>query len=216
VPLIGWDYGLIDDEGDINKYVFDQELMGKSFVSITVAWDRVIQFDDDNGNPGIFTAGATFQEVEYPPDAFRRLDLYLMPKGATDFSEAIAQSLSEESNLDHLFFQIPVTGEYEFWITQFDEFGAAQRYGLAWWAAGVPQQVSGDFDFDGDVNGRDFLVWQRNPSVGNLGDWQANYGSSSLTASNTAVPEPSSFVTLSALIISLAARRKTLINVDAR
>jgi hypothetical protein len=47
----------------------------------------------------------------------------------------------------------------------------------------------GDFDLDGDVDGRDFLVWQRNPSVGDLGDWQANYGAGALAAS-TAVPEP--------------------------
>jgi autotransporter-associated beta strand protein len=52
---------------------------------------------------------------------------------------------------------------------------------------------AGDFDNDGDVDGRDFLVWQRNPSLGNLGDWQANYGVGALSAS-TAVPEPSAFV----------------------
>jgi hypothetical protein len=51
----------------------------------------------------------------------------------------------------------------------------------------------GDFDSDGDVDGRDFLVWQRNPSIGNLVDWQANYGAGALSA-NVAVPEPSSFV----------------------
>ncbi|QEG37393.1 LamG-like jellyroll fold domain-containing protein [Bythopirellula goksoeyrii] len=36
--------------------------------------------------------------------------------------------------------------------------------------------IAGDFDVDSDVDGADFLLWQRNPSVGNLGDWQANYG----------------------------------------
>lgn len=40
----------------------------------------------------------------------------------------------------------------------------------------------GDFDEDGDVDGRDFLTWQRNPSVGNLADWQDNYGSRSTPA----------------------------------
>ncbi len=49
----------------------------------------------------------------------------------------------------------------------------------------------GDFDLDGDVDGRDFLVWQRNTSVGNLADWQANYGAvPPLSSSATAVPEP--------------------------
>jgi hypothetical protein len=57
--------------------------------------------------------------------------------------------------------------------------------------AGLP----GDFDFDGDVDGRDFLVWQRGGSptplsAGDLADWQANYGAGSQTAATTAVPEP--------------------------
>ncbi len=49
--------------------------------------------------------------------------------------------------------------------------------------------LPGDFDHDGDIDGRDFLVWQRNPSVGNLADWQAQYGTP--LAAATAVPEPS-------------------------
>jgi hypothetical protein len=53
--------------------------------------------------------------------------------------------------------------------------------------------TSGDFDGDGDVDGRDFLVWQRNPSIGNLADWQANYGNGSLSAIHS-VPEPSALL----------------------
>jgi hypothetical protein len=39
----------------------------------------------------------------------------------------------------------------------------------------------GDFDRDGDVDGRDFLVWQRGGSptpfsASDLAHWQANYG----------------------------------------
>ena len=49
--------------------------------------------------------------------------------------------------------------------------------------------VPGDFDFDRDVDGRDFLAWQRNPNVGNLVDWQTNYGAPPLTAS-VSVSEP--------------------------
>jgi hypothetical protein len=36
--------------------------------------------------------------------------------------------------------------------------------------------LAGDFDADSDVDGRDLLVWQRNTAVGNLADWQTNYG----------------------------------------
>jgi CubicO group peptidase (beta-lactamase class C family) len=50
----------------------------------------------------------------------------------------------------------------------------------------------GDFDFDGDVDGRDLLVWQRDTTVGNLADWQENYGMGGTTGlSSSVVPEPS-------------------------
>lgn len=66
----------------------------------------------------------------------------------------------------------------------------------------------GDFDNDGDVDGRDFMLWQRNPSIGNLSDWQTNFGAGPLSAA-TAVPEPSTAVSLLSLaLLGLARRRK--------
>ena len=64
--------------------------------------------------------------------------------------------------------------------------------------------LDGDFDFDGDVDGADFLTWQRNPTAGDLTDWQSNYGNppSSLAASSSTVPEPSS---MSILLVATAA-----------
>ena len=50
----------------------------------------------------------------------------------------------------------------------------------------------GDFDADNDVDGADFLAWQRDTNVGNLADWQANYGSGAASAATSAVPEPAS------------------------
>lgn len=50
--------------------------------------------------------------------------------------------------------------------------------------------LDGDFDGDGDVDGRDFLLWQRNPSIGDLADWQDNYGLGTSVATAT-IPEPS-------------------------
>jgi CubicO group peptidase (beta-lactamase class C family) len=55
----------------------------------------------------------------------------------------------------------------------------------------------GDFDFDGDVDGRDLLVWQRDSSVGDLADWRANYAMDAAAGlSSSAVPEPGSLVML--------------------
>ncbi len=60
--------------------------------------------------------------------------------------------------------------------------------------------ILGDFDFDGDVDGRDFLAWQRGESptpfsAGDLAAWQAEYnGGGPLTAASVAVPEPSTLL----------------------
>jgi hypothetical protein len=64
----------------------------------------------------------------------------------------------------------------------------------------VPLTDPGDFDSDGDVDGRDFLVWQRNPSVGDLADWQANYGAGTFGAV-TSIPEPTSFMVGSLAVV---------------
>ncbi len=58
--------------------------------------------------------------------------------------------------------------------------------------AGAP--TPGDFNNDGEVNGLDFMAWQRNPAIGDLADWQANYGQP--LAGAESVPEPSSAVLL--------------------
>ena len=61
----------------------------------------------------------------------------------------------------------------------------------------APLADPGDFDNDGDVDGADFLIWQRGESTdpsstGDLTDWQANYGLSSLATATA--PKPSAIV----------------------
>lgn len=53
--------------------------------------------------------------------------------------------------------------------------------------------LAGDFDGDGRVDAHDFLLWQRNPAVGSLADWQANYGQP-LAPAAAPVPEPNSLI----------------------
>ena len=77
--------------------------------------------------------------------------------------------------------------------------------------AGTP----GDFDDDGDVDGADFLLWQRGESTNggspeDLAAWEANFGTTGAgVASATAVPESASLVLLSlgGLMILLLRRR---------
>ncbi len=73
--------------------------------------------------------------------------------------------------------------------------------------------IAGDFDDDGDVDGADFLLWQRGGSpiplsTSDLNDWEANFGTtSSVSAISTAVPEPGTMLLLLAgLIVSMGGR----------
>ncbi|MBN1855197.1 MAG: hypothetical protein JW829_20870 [Pirellulales bacterium] len=59
--------------------------------------------------------------------------------------------------------------------------------------------LAGDFDQDGDVDGNDFLKWQRGelsnpPSPADLAAWQANFGclSGSMACAAVVLPEPGS------------------------
>lgn len=54
----------------------------------------------------------------------------------------------------------------------------------------------GDFDGDGDIDGADFLTWQRTDDTANtLSDWYANYGTTpNPLAAKTSVPEPTSLL----------------------
>ena len=68
---------------------------------------------------------------------------------------------------------------------------------------------SGDIDGDGGVDGFDFIAWQRNPSLGNLSDWEANYGMGLPLSLAAAVPEPTAAaLALTALVIAANRRRR--------
>ena len=70
--------------------------------------------------------------------------------------------------------------------------------------------VTGDFDSDLDVDGADFLKWQRDlGDATSLADWQANYGPAAL-ASVSAVPEPTSLLLASLGLTALAFRRRNV------
>jgi hypothetical protein len=72
----------------------------------------------------------------------------------------------------------------------------------------VPFVPSGaDFNGDGTVNGRDFLLWQRGGSPDPLSSedlalWQQQYGTSPLTATH-AVPEPATITILGVALLAI-------------
>ncbi|NOY42297.1 MAG: PEP-CTERM sorting domain-containing protein [Planctomycetes bacterium] len=84
--------------------------------------------------------------------------------------------------------------------------------GDTWRIATTPDFVPpllGDFDDDNDVDGFDFLTWQRDPNVGNLSDWESNFGTTGAATSASTVPEPATgLLLLVGGLGSLLPRRK--------
>ncbi len=91
----------------------------------------------------------------------------------------------------------------------FIDYDGGDGNDVALFTAGLP----GDFDVDDDVDGADFLAWQRGfggeYNAGDLDDWQTNYGTAPSTiATSTSVPEPSTLALCCLLGLGGVVRRR--------
>ncbi|WP_419184669.1 S8 family serine peptidase [Botrimarina mediterranea] len=230
VPVVGWDFGTASSTGPTNKYLLNQVLPENSFISITVAWDRLVELDVDGGTTGEYDPGDTFATYAdgapgpYDDSILNDLNVYLLPKGSFNVNQAEAFSLGAEGNLEHIFFQIPATGEYEIWVVQGDDdVGATQDYAIAWWAYGTGPLLTADFSGDGVIDEDDYNLWASSygssvtPFTGadangdglvNAADytvWRDAYSAASATA---AVPEPTTVAMALAGLLALGSRRR--------
>jgi hypothetical protein len=97
-------------------------------------------------------------------------------------------------------------------LKNFDAYKISIFVDFAWTALTLVDDSAGplgDFDDDADVDGADFLGWQRGESPNSmstvdLADWQENFGAPAVSAS---VAEPSTLAILVILIGPMALRR---------
>ena len=82
--------------------------------------------------------------------------------------------------------------------------GADVRFSL------IADALAGDFNDDGRVDGNDFLHWQRNPSVGDLADWQASYETTPPLLATSTVPEPTSLLLLTGALVLCSFNRRVV------
>ncbi|WP_197530624.1 hypothetical protein [Bythopirellula polymerisocia] len=129
-------------------------------------------------------------------------------------------------------FGIPTTSP-NFWLFDMNVDGIVDAFDAETLVTEVFRATPGDFDLDGDVDGRDFRIWQRSAGTlsggrYDLGDadfngvidgadlavWQLAYDSGNLmalSANSQAVPEPSTVVVcvMVGLISLMSARNRT-------
>lgn len=166
----------------------------------------------------LWNFAANFNGAYTNERGFTEFDLHTSNDGGTNFTyfETMTFQLSPQ--------QLPTIDAQQQAFTNGTVTADALRFDLPDWdgnfrgflemrltAEPLPFQP-GDFDADGDVDGADFLGWQRDTNVGTLADWTANYGfPNAATVSFAAVPEPSTaFLAIVVCAVGPAARRRKL------
>jgi Subtilase family len=127
VPAIGWNYQSIEAGVD-RDYVLDRPLAAGSFVSITLAWDRLVELQDVNGNRE-YDLGEEFRDR-----GVNHLDLYLMKAEDDNIEQSIWSSVSSVDSIQHIFHQVPAAGKYKIRVHFRQAVNVPiQAYALAWW-----------------------------------------------------------------------------------
>ncbi|MBD1825879.1 S8 family serine peptidase [Cyanobacteria bacterium FACHB-DQ100] len=130
VPAIGWNYGKIETKKSVQDYLIEKPLLQGSYVSATLAWNRLVELNDRNRN-GEFEIGESFRDR-----GLNRLDLYLMRAEDNDIRRAIWSSVSDIDSVQHIFYPVPATGRYKIRVVFRQQVNQpVQSYALAWWTA---------------------------------------------------------------------------------
>lgn len=144
VPVLGWSYAVVEApiptatpahlHEHFHDYGFEAPLQAGSYLSATLAWERLVTLNDANQN-GLYDLGESFAD-----QGLNNLDLYLMRAEDTDITDSIWSSVSSEDSVEHLFTQIPTTGNYKLRVVYHSAVNEAptQPYALAWWGVAAP------------------------------------------------------------------------------
>ncbi len=217
VPLSGWDY---EGVGDRNEYVFNAQVSG--YIAATLTWDRRVE----KTSSGNYMDGDQFT-TQTPQQRLNNLDLYLMPVNSNNFADAIAASIAEEQNVEHIFFDVATAGQYKLVVhnNPVGGIGDFQNYALAWWIGNGPASPLGDYNKNGSVGPEDYDVWKSNfgssfaDADGNGNGtvdaadytvWRDNLGagSGSAGASPSLVPEPAAVWLMLAAVLGVSCSRQ--------
>jgi len=132
VPGIGWDYRSIF-AGTSTDYTLAKPLQKGSFVSVSLAWNRLVELKDKNKN-NKYDKGEIFRDR-----GLNNLDLYLVKTDAKDNNKnnrSACASVSRVDSVEHIFCPVPATGNYKIQVKFKNSVNEpTQPYALAWWTA---------------------------------------------------------------------------------
>ena len=127
VPARGWDYRDLEIYS-YREYAIEPSLAKGSFVSITLAWDRLVELEDKNSNQQ-YDPGESFRDR-----GLNNLDIYLMPQQENYTINSVCASVSEADSVEHIFCRLPQTGRYKIRVDYRQPINKkTQPYALAWW-----------------------------------------------------------------------------------
>jgi len=131
IPAIGWDYATVT-ANSYQDYALEKPLKANSFVSITLAWDRLVELIDTNRN-NLYDLDESFQDR-----GLNNLDVYLLPAQEDNNNKYTCASLSDSDSLEHIFCPVPISGNYKIRVQYRQQVNEKeQAFALAWWT--VPE-----------------------------------------------------------------------------
>jgi hypothetical protein len=117
--------------GAVRDYLLDRPLAAGSFVSLTLAWDRLVELQDINGDR-VYELGEEFRDR-----GLNQLELYLMKADEDSIDRSVWSSTSAVDSVQHIFHQIHDAGKYKLRVRFRQAIGTThQAYALAWWTKG--------------------------------------------------------------------------------
>jgi len=206
----GWDYQTVNPGSDL-FYNFEVPVGSTAAeLSIILAWN-------------VEVAGS------FNSESLANLDLALYDSTAGFLNTLVDESLSTVDNVEHIYQTGLGPGTYTLKVSGDMSNPTSRDFGLAWRLDTLFDTPSADFDGDGDVDGSDFLAWQRGfgtllGATNAMGDadgdgdidaddialLSAGFGTSIPTLSlASVVPEPTSLALLVAGMLMLPRRRVT-------
>lgn len=125
VPNQGWNYSQIENN-QVQEYVINKPLKAKSFVAITLVWNRLVELKDENNNQQ-YDLGEEFNDL-----GLNNLDIDLIPLDNPNDHNS-CKSISQVDSVEHIFCEIPQTAQYKIRVTFVKQVNnSIQPYALAW------------------------------------------------------------------------------------